>query len=494
MSPSSPKPPIAQALDASQYASVRFHVPGHQGRSPLGKASPGVGLDWLINDLTELDTLDDLAHPSGCVADSQQQAAFLYGVGHSFYLSGGSTLGLQAALLALAKPHEVILLPRTAHRAIVHGLILTGAFPAWFFPQLNPHWGVWQGVSLHDVVTAHKGNPQVTGIVIPSPTYEGFASEVKAIADYCQQHGLWLVVDEAHGSLLPVYPTLSVAKSLPVSATQTAATVVIQSLHKGAGAITPAAIAHLPKHSTLSPQRFQQALNVLQTSSPSWPLLANSEACTRWLWSPNAQEHLNYLIQRVNEQARRVNNAEIGFEWYVSNKSTHDPLAILIRHGHLPPAIWACEIEATVGIAYESLNTHSALYKVGLGATPEDIKALANALLAYQPQDSSEGYALLTQPFDAASLPPPQVVLCPREAWLSDHETVPLFAAVGRIAAETYAPCPPGVPLWAPGERIQPGHLSAWKGLEPCESDEKSVVEPSHDPPDVIVVREGALR
>jgi len=490
--------PIAKALAASHYASVRFHVPGHQGRPPLGHFSPGVGLDWLANDLTELDTLDDLSHPSACVAESQKQTAHLYGVGHSFYLSGGSTLGLQAALLALAKPNaktsEVVLLPRTAHRAIVHGLVLTGATPAWFFPQLNPHWGVWEGIALKDVIKAHQANPNASGVVIPSPTYEGFGSDVKSIADYCQQHNLWLVVDEAHGSLLPAYPRIKTANNTPVSATQTSATVVIQSLHKGAGAITPAAIAHLPKQSTLSPQRFQQALNVLQTSSPSWPLLANSEACTLWLWTSQAQKHLERLIETSHFQGGLVNRTQTGFEWYAASKSTHDPLAVLVRHQTLPPEVWACEIEATLGIAYESLNTHSALYKVGLGATCDDVTLLAKALLSYQPQQELKDHVLLTQPFDAACLPNPIVAMSPREAWMMVLEAVPLSEAVGRIAAETYAPCPPGIPLWVPGEQIQPQHLAFWDHLKPTGENDHSLQSSAHDLPDVIVVNEGALR
>jgi len=270
--------------------------------------------------------------------------------------------------------------------------------------------------------------------------------------------------------------------------------VVIQSLHKGAGAITQADIAHLPQQSALSPQRFQQALNVLQTSSPSWPLLANTEACTRWLWSPAAQKHLTDLITTVDVLAKHVNGANNGFEWYISTESTHDPLAILVRHQTFPPDVWACEIEASEGIAYESLNTHSALYKVGLGATPSDITALADALLAYQPEEGLPVHSLLTQPFDAKGLPHPQMALSPREAWLSDHETIPLSAATGRIAAETYAPCPPGIPLWAPGERIQSGHLLFWTALEASKNDEKSPADLLHDPPDVMVVHEGALR
>jgi arginine decarboxylase len=48
----------------------------------------------------------------------------------------------------------------------------------------------------------------------------------------------------------------------------------------------------------------------------------------------------------------------------------------------------------------------------------------------------------------------PEVVMCPREAFFADNETVSAHAAVGRVSAELIAPYPPGVPVLAPGELI----------------------------------------
>jgi lysine decarboxylase len=51
--------------------------------------------------------------------------------------------------------------------------------------------------------------------------------------------------------------------------------------------------------------------------------------------------------------------------------------------------------------------------------------------------------------------------MTPRDAFFSDHERVPAAQAIGRIAAETAVPYPPGVPALAPGERIQGEVLKA---------------------------------
>ena len=44
--------------------------------------------------------------------------------------------------------------------------------------------------------------------------------------------------------------------------------------------------------------------------------------------------------------------------------------------------------------------------------------------------------------------------MAPREAYLAEQEVVPLREAVGRIAAESLAAYPPGIPNVLPGERL----------------------------------------
>ena len=56
-------------------------------------------------------------------------------------------------------------------------------------------------------------------------------------------------------------------------------------------------------------------------------------------------------------------------------------------------------------------------------------------------------------------IPPPgsfelENVMLPRDAFFGPVEQVPVEQAVGRIAAEMVSPYPPGVPVLAPGERI----------------------------------------
>ena len=54
--------------------------------------------------------------------------------------------------------------------------------------------------------------------------------------------------------------------------------------------------------------------------------------------------------------------------------------------------------------------------------------------------------------------------MSPRDAFFAPRERVPAGRAVGRIAAETAAPYPPGIPALAPGEVITEEILEALRG------------------------------
>jgi lysine decarboxylase len=59
-------------------------------------------------------------------------------------------------------------------------------------------------------------------------------------------------------------------------------------------------------------------------------------------------------------------------------------------------------------------------------------------------------------PREPLAPPPPwgELALTPREAFLGPQEVVPFGQAAGRVAAESLAAYPPGIPNVLPGERL----------------------------------------
>ena len=58
---------------------VRMHMPGHKGCGPLGCEAL---------DITEIDGADDLFHPEGIIAQSEENAGAIFGA-HTLYATGG---------------------------------------------------------------------------------------------------------------------------------------------------------------------------------------------------------------------------------------------------------------------------------------------------------------------------------------------------------------------------------------------------------------------
>lgn len=453
-------PPLGQALRFyDRHERRRFHVPAHAGRF-------SGGADLFTNpyryDLTELDGLDVLSEPSGCLRDAQEQVAELFGAAHGFFLVNGATVGLLAALLTAVRPGDKVLLPRNAHRSVLSGLILTGAEPVWFLPERLPDWGLWGAVSLDEVRTRLLAQPDIKALLITSPTYEGIGSDIGALSQLCRERGVLLIVDEAHGSLWPF------TRHLPTSAVHTGADAVIHSIHKSGGCLTQGALAHLPKNSRLDPMIFQQALNLVQTTSPSYLLMASLEATCHFLASDAGCERIERLFERVFTLRRELPpllSALRLFEPEAANRTFWDPAKLYWTHPACSGEEWGARFELELKIAYESASPYGVLYLANVGLEDEDFLAFSTALRAGEPllaahYPKTEGVSFQAElERRNPTVVRPEMIMTPRDAFFSPGVHVPATNAIGRIAKEAVVHCPPGIPVLLPGERIHPLQL-----------------------------------
>ena len=123
---------------------------------------------------------------------------------------------------------------------------------------------------------ALEADESIEAVFLTSPTYDGIVSDIEKIAEIAHQHGIPLIVDEAHGAHLGFHPYF------PKSAITLGADVVIQSLHKTLPAPTQTAILHW-KSSYIKKERLEWFLNIYETSSPSYLFLASIDVYKRQL-------------------------------------------------------------------------------------------------------------------------------------------------------------------------------------------------------------------
>ena len=434
---------------------LRLHLPAHGGGPGLPPAmrrllqiAPG---RW---DLPELPEIGGPLETEGAVAESQRAAALAFGAEHCWYGVNGATGMLQAALLAMAKPGEALLLPRNSHRSVLQACALGGIQPVLFdlpFLADRGHVAAVDGAWLATVLKAPElqANPPV-GAVLVQPTYHGYAEDPAALVELLHRAGLPVLVDEAHGShFLP-----AVDPSLPASALHAGADLVVQSLHKASTGLGQTAVLW-HQGTRIDPDAVTRSLGWLQTTSPSALLLASCEA-SLVDWQTLAGRR---RLQRRLASARRLAD-QLRQRSAIPLLSTQDPLRL----------IWHT---AAVGIS--GLDADDWLMPRGLTAELPEPGCLTFCLgMAPRPGLGRvlqrQGRALqqaLGQPTPLPHFPAPPIprittpVMDCGEAWRASTVEVPWSDAVGGIAAQLVCPYPPGIPLLIPGERLDQARV-AW--------------------------------
>lgn len=455
-------PPLIQAItEYDTWQRRRFHMPAHAGFSPVPEAWDLLR-DPYRYDLTELEGLDVLSEPTDSIRESQERLAGLYGAAHSFMLVNGASVGLMAAMLSAVRPGEQVLVPRNAHRSVLSGLILSGAEPVWFLPERLGEWGLWGGVSPALVARLLQEHPRAKALFVTSPTYEGIGSDIAAISALCHQQGVLLVVDEAHGALW------NFSEALPTSAVAQGADAVIHSIHKGGGALTQGALAHLPQGSRIDPGVFQQALNTLHTTSPSYLLMGSIEAACHMLVSPAGQERIQALLEAVTQLRGDWVGSLRYFRLFSGSPGQWDPCKLYFRLPAESGEYWGARFEEVYQVAYEAASIEGVLYYASLGLQSDDYEALRHAFISEEArldQESPGGWveeglekSSSRLEADVENLAPDMAML-PREAFFAPGERIAPQQAVGRVAKETVVHCPPGIPVIMPGERIRAEHV-----------------------------------
>ncbi len=395
---------------------------------------------WLATaaklDLTELDGLDSLHSPTGAIAEAQALAAQLWKADRTFFLVGGSTVGVQAMILAACNPGDTVILPRDAHMSALGGLIMAGAAPAYvsLAPKGHGTWGPPDLAALSEAIATHRPK----AVLLTRPSYAGDVFDLASYAACVHEAGAVLLVDEAHGAHLGLHA------ALPPSALSQGADAVVQSTHKMLGALTPGAMLHL-KGTRLRSSRVQSALSLLQTTSPSYLVLASLDAARRHEAMAPAARWEKPLGWAAQARARLADMPGLRL------LPPGDPLKIGIDVAGLSlDGYEAADLLAERGVIIEHATHRHVVAFMGPGTREQDLEALVAAFEAL----ASEATPPLEPPSDPPMPPLPPRVLLPREAYFAESRPVPWEDSVGQIAAELVCPYPPGTPALVPGERI----------------------------------------
>lgn len=415
-----------------------FTTPTHRcgGRIPSGLKSL-IGYKAYSADFSEVDGLDNLKHPEGCVQKSQQKAAKIYGTKNTFFLTQGSSSGIIAAILSCVKEGEKILVARNAHESVFNALVLSGAKPIWFLPEYDKEFDTNKGITLAQIEKEYEKNPDIKALFITSPTYEGMVSEVKEIAEFCHKKGIVFIVDEAHGALFPF------SEKLPPSAISLGADLVVHSLHKTAPALTGSALLHIGKNSKIEAEIVQKNLNLITSTSPSWLIIASIEGAIEFLNTKKSEKEIDELLENIQKLKFKHSN----FKFLKNDDTTK---LFIAKEG-----ISGAELSEFLDendVEDELVTSSGVLCLCGIGTTKKKLKKLSNVLKKFHSKN-------LPAQCEEFSPELPKMIYSPKEAFNKEFEVVKKDAAAGRVIAENITPYPPCIPVIMAGEVIEERHI-----------------------------------
>lgn len=428
-----------------------FHVPGHKkGLGMDEEFRSFIGDNAFKIDVTVFKLVDSLHHPTGPIKKAQELAADAYGADAAFYSMHGTSGAIQAMIMSVVSQGDKIIIPRNVHKSITAGIILSGAVPVYMQPELDRTLGIAHGVSPETVRETLEANPDAKAVLIINPTYYGVATNIEEIVEIVHSYDIPLIVDEAHG------PHLKFNEKLPMSAMEAGADICAQSTHKIIGAMTQASLLQV-RGERVSIPRVKQMLSLLQTTSPSYVLMASLD-CSRRQIAINGTELLDKSIELASYVRTEVNKIP-GFYCFgeevlgVDGAYSFDPTKITISCRDL--GITGYDLDMILSNKYHIQMELSDLYNVlavgSFGDTQEGMDKLLDALREISEDYYGEGKRLS----DFLDIPEiPKQILLPRDAFYSDKVSVKISESVGMTSGEFLMAYPPGIPILCPGEVI----------------------------------------
>ena len=419
---------------------LRLHMPGHKGVSRFGPEP------W---DITEVEGADSLYEAEGIIRESEENAGRLFGT-KTVYSTEGSSQCIRA-MVYLAALHArscgrepVILAGRNAHKTFLSAVALAGMDVQWLWGSGDSYLSC--RLTAEEVQTALEA-ALPAAVYLTTPDYLGNTVDVAAIAAVCHDHGVPLLVDNAHGAYLKfLHPSRH-----PMDL---GADLCCDSAHKTLPGLTGTAYLHISHRApALFAEQAKNAMVLFGSTSPSYLLLASLDAVNAYL-ADGYPEKLTEFIRLAEATKTRLT----AHGWRLTGD---EPLKITL---------------CTKAFGYTGRQAADLLLKKNIVCEFSDADYLVMMLT---PEIGAAGLerletALLSVPRKAPLLAvPPQLhraecVMSVREAVLSPCEIVPAAKSVGRVLAAASVGCPPAVPIVVCGERIDAAAAAcfAYYGIE----------------------------
>jgi arginine decarboxylase len=455
--------PIIEALKQHlSQDSSSIAIPGHKsGKGASEELLKLLGKQVFKADVSTQKGIDDRKESKRVRQTAEKLAAEAWGADHAYFSTNGSSLSNHVSMLSVAGPGDKVLIARNSHKSLVSSAIIGNVNPVFLEPDHDDVWDIEHGIAPEELEQKLIENPDTKGVFVVSPTYYGVTSDIATLADLCHRRGIPLIVDQAWGA------HFAFSKKMPACAIRQGADMMVTSVHKTMGALEQASIMFL-KGDLVPVDRFELAYDLVESTSPSVPMLAGIDASRRQ-FALHGEELIAETLELAklarHELAKIEGVRVMGCEVLgTPTRYEMDETKVLFDISAWGVNGWTCEdwLISNKNVTLALSDDKRLLAGFTVGNDEKDLKKFLSGVRELwhwaKTARNAGKYDGQSSHIDP-SLPPKsqlmsQSVMAPAKAIVANAEHVPTEQASGRIAAEMISPYPPGIPRLLPGERI----------------------------------------
>lgn len=338
----------------------------------------------------------------------------------------------------------------------MHALQLVGATPVFLPPEFDEDVRVASYVAYETIKKAIELHQDAAALVLTNPNYYGMAVDLTEVVNIAHRYRIPVLVDEAHGAHFVL------GDPFPKTAITCGADVVVQSAHKTLPAMTMGSYLHV-NSSLIDKEKLKYFLQVFQSSSPSYPIMASLDLARSYLARLTRKD-----IEDIFKQIQQLKDALDEIEGIAVVHSQHpfvktDLLKITIQTRSQLSGYELQQRLEQEGIFAELADPFNVLLVYPLAVVERLEEVIKKVKRAFHGLSYSEE---LLHSFRAFSFSASSAAISYKELQTLPKKVIDLEKAEGFIAAETITPYPPGVPLLFIGERISREHIEQIKRLK----------------------------
>jgi arginine/lysine/ornithine decarboxylase len=168
--------PVLDAIEEIRQAGTyTFSLPGHRY---------GHGVDDRTAEvLSHVAFAADVMLAKSAVSDAEALYADAVGAKQAIFTSCGSSISIHTAVLTVSGPGRKVLVDRNVHKSVAGSLILAVAEPVWLRPRWDHEREIAHPATVEDVAAALRRHPDISSVVMITPTEYGTGADVGGVAD-----------------------------------------------------------------------------------------------------------------------------------------------------------------------------------------------------------------------------------------------------------------------------------------------------------------------